>query len=186
MVHGRASYSWRIATAALSFDTGSTRMTGWRWRISRNNIGLLIAPREAMRYSILLVLIALPGLAGNPRHFETSGPAVSGSAALSLYAYGLAPTAMATDPAGNVYVTGSTQSNVFFATSGAVQPAYGGGTCIPFTIGPSISRPQPCSDAFVVKLNPAGDIVYATYLGGNGDDRALAIAADAEGNAYVA
>ena len=138
-----------------------------------------------MRYLILL-LMALPGLAETPRHFQASGPAVSGSAALSLFAYGLAPSAMATDPAGNIYVTGSTQSNVFFATSGAVQPAYGGGTCIPF--GPPVAPkiPQPCSDAFVVKLDPAGDIVYATYLGGNGDDHALAIAADAEGNAYVA
>ena len=40
--------------------------------------------------------------------------------------------------------------------------------------------------AFVVKLNPAGSgLVYATRLGGGGDDRATSIAVDSEGNAYV-
>src|SRR5271157_741178 len=42
-------------------------------------------------------------------------------------------------------------------------------------------------DVFVAKLNPAGTaLVYSTYLGGSGDDRAFGIAVDANGNAYVA
>jgi len=40
-------------------------------------------------------------------------------------------------------------------------------------------------DAFVVKLSPSGQIVYATYLGGAGADAGLGIAVDAAGNAYV-
>jgi len=40
-------------------------------------------------------------------------------------------------------------------------------------------------DAFVVKLNPAGQIVYATYLGGAGADAGLGIAVDSAGSAYV-
>src|SRR6185503_5225659 len=41
-------------------------------------------------------------------------------------------------------------------------------------------------DAFVTKLNPAGNaLVYSTYLGGNSMDAAYGIALDPVGNAYV-
>src|SRR5207247_8031231 len=44
-------------------------------------------------------------------------------------------------------------------------------------------------DAFVTKLNPAGngsaDLVYSTYLGGRGSDQGRGIAVDVAGNAYV-
>ncbi len=36
-----------------------------------------------------------------------------------------------------------------------------------------------------MRLNPAGEVDYATYLGGNGDDRAVGIAVDGQGNMYV-
>lgn len=41
-------------------------------------------------------------------------------------------------------------------------------------------------DAFVMKFDPAGLLVYSTYLGGVGRDRGAGIAVDAAGNAYVA
>jgi photosystem II stability/assembly factor-like uncharacterized protein len=41
-------------------------------------------------------------------------------------------------------------------------------------------------DAFVMKFDPAGLLVYSTYLGGAGRDRSAAIGVDAAGNAYVA
>lgn len=45
------------------------------------------------------------------------------------------------------------------------------------------------SDAFVVKINPAGvtgtQLLYATYLGGSGDDIGYGIAVDSGGDAYV-
>ena len=36
-----------------------------------------------------------------------------------------------------------------------------------------------------MKLSPSNKLVYATYLGGSGQDRANAIAVDSSGNAYV-
>jgi hypothetical protein len=41
-------------------------------------------------------------------------------------------------------------------------------------------------DAFVMKLDPKGNIVFATYLGGNGADLATSVAVDPAGNIYVA
>ena len=40
-------------------------------------------------------------------------------------------------------------------------------------------------DAFIAKLSPAGQLLYLTYLGGNGDDSAFSIAVDSSGNAFV-
>src|SRR5438445_652768 len=79
--------------------------------------------------------------------------------------------AIAVDAAGNAYVTGSTSSNNFPTTSGAVQPTCG------------ISG----GDAFVSKLNETGTtLVYSTCLGGSGGQFGNGIVVDAAGNAYVA
>lgn len=70
--------------------------------------------------------------------------------------------ASAVDSQGDVYVTGQAGSG-FQTTAGAYQTSGSG--------------------AFVAKLNPAGSLVYATYLGNGGTG--LGIAADAAGDAYV-
>src|SRR5260370_20085518 len=45
----------------------------------------------------------------------------------------------------------------------------------------------PCADAFVIKLDPAGNVLFATYFGGNGSQTgASAICVDASGNVYLA
>jgi hypothetical protein len=74
---------------------------------------------------------------------------------------------IAADAAGNVWFVGVTTSNNLPLVA-AVQPTFGGR-----------------SDGFVGKLDPTGAVVYLTYLGGSGTDLALAVAADAAGNAYV-
>ncbi|HYU07061.1 MAG TPA: SBBP repeat-containing protein, partial [Thermoplasmata archaeon] len=80
-------------------------------------------------------------------------------------------TAIAVDASGNAFVTGYTSSVDFPTTPGAFLTTYAGGL----------------RDAFVVKLNPSGtDLVYATFLGGSGTDRAFAIAVDSAGDATVA
>jgi hypothetical protein len=78
-----------------------------------------------------------------------------------------AATAIAVDGAGNIYVAGWSTSPDLPVT-GSIQPRIGGGV-----------------DAFVAKISAAGALIYCTYLGGSGDDRAFGIAVDAEGNAYV-
>ena len=42
------------------------------------------------------------------------------------------------------------------------------------------------NDAFVIKLDPDGNIVYSTYFGGSADDSPAAIAVGSDGSVYVA
>jgi hypothetical protein len=77
---------------------------------------------------------------------------------------------VATDSAGNVYVTGRTQSPDF-PTANAFQAALG---------GPPLDQ-----DAFVTKLTTNGSFVFSTYLGGSNTDVGYGIATDSSGNAYV-
>ncbi|UFP92794.1 SBBP repeat-containing protein [Gloeobacter morelensis] len=73
------------------------------------------------------------------------------------------------DSAGNVYITGITNSANFPTTPGSYQGTIGGG-----------------EDAFVAKLNPAGTaLVYSTFLGGSADDAGDGIAVDQAGNVYL-
>ena len=67
-----------------------------------------------------------------------------------------------------------------------VRPAFGGGTCVSYNNGPLNPFYYPCDDAIVVKLDPQGNVVFATFLGGAGLDTVTAIAVDASGNIYVA
>jgi uncharacterized protein (TIGR03437 family) len=89
--------------------------------------------------------------------------------------------AVTTDAAGNSYFTGSVNSSSFPATPNAFQTKLTSSECV----GSPTYFP-PCSDAFVVKLDPYGNIVWATYLGGNGGDSGTAIAIDGGGNVFVA
>ncbi len=84
-------------------------------------------------------------------------------------AYGIA-----VDGAGCAYLTGLTGSTNLPVTPGAFQPLRAGGT-------------NAGIDVFVLKLNPAGtELVYGTYLGGDGSETGYYIAVDAGGNAYIA
>src|SRR5258708_10817270 len=79
-----------------------------------------------------------------------------------------AVTGVALDSAGNLYATGWTEA-LNFPIVGAEQAVNMGGV-----------------DAFVVKLNPNGSaLLYATYVGGRGEDKGAAIAVDSSGQAYV-
>ncbi|MEI9814350.1 MAG: SBBP repeat-containing protein [Acidobacteriota bacterium] len=90
-------------------------------------------------------------------------------------------SAIAIDGAGAVYATGLTMSTDFPVSSSAYQKTFAG----PSTL--SSSRAGTFGDAFVTKLDPAGNrLVYSTYLGAGDDDMAGAIAVDSSGNVFVA
>ncbi len=73
---------------------------------------------------------------------------------------------MAVDSAGNVYITGTTNSSDF-PTLGPLQATRG------------------LSDAFVAKFSPTGSLLYSTYLGGKDSDVGRGIAVDPTGAVYV-
>jgi hypothetical protein len=76
---------------------------------------------------------------------------------------------IAIDAAGNAYVTGFTSSTDFPTTADALQ-----------------RTKRPNQEAFLLKLNPAGNgVTYATYLGGDGDDVGMGVAVDPAGGVYV-
>ena len=86
---------------------------------------------------------------------------------------------IAVDGAGNAYVVGDTSSSDF----PLMNPLQAANHSSPCPGGSSLSL---CNEAFVVKLNAAGNtLIYSTYLGGTGDDQANAIAVDVAGNAYI-
>jgi hypothetical protein len=86
------------------------------------------------------------------------------------------------DSAGNLYITGSTNSTNFPLMNPA-QDFGGGGISCPRDAAPY----RLCYDVFVTKLNPAGNtILYSTYIGLPGEDEGYAIAVDGSGNAFVA
>ncbi len=67
----------------------------------------------------------------------------------------------------NIYVVGQTSSNDFPLLN-PEQPSFGGSF-----------------DAFIAKITSAGVKVYATYLGGSGDDRGTGIGVNSMGAVYV-
>ena len=77
---------------------------------------------------------------------------------------------IATDAAGSAWVTGRTRGAGFPTTYAARQPESGG-----------------MSDAFIGRLSPDGStLLYASYLGGKGEDEGNAIGVDGVGNVHLA
>src|SRR4029077_15688456 len=113
-----------------------------------------------------------PTFGGFTDVFVTKINAAGSAYVYSTYLGGSGPDVgqgIAVDGAGNAYVTGYTLSTNF-PTNKPLQNAHS----------------SFANDAFVSKINTAGSaLVYSTYVGGSGDDRAAGIAVDKAGNAYV-
>jgi gliding motility-associated-like protein len=74
------------------------------------------------------------------------------------------------DGAGNIYLASNSQSTNFPVTAGSFQTVFGGGA----------------QDAVLLKFNPTlSTMLFATFLGGTGNDAAYVLAFGANGNVYV-
>jgi hypothetical protein len=112
-----------------------------------------------------------PGLRGGRDAFVARLNAQGNGFVFSTY-YGGSGTdiasAVAVDPFQAVYLAGETTSTDF--------PV----------VAPYQANPGGLTDAFLVRFQPNGAVFYATYLGGSGEDRALAVAVTGERAPYVA
>jgi hypothetical protein len=77
----------------------------------------------------------------------------------------------ACDTQGNIYVTGATTVSDLPGTTNAFQP---------------IPAPNSTMSAFVAKFNPAGQLLWCTYLGGNNQSMGVGVAAMPNGGVAVA
>jgi hypothetical protein len=75
--------------------------------------------------------------------------------------------AVAVDASGNLYVAGRTASSDFPVLDGLGTTLSGGG------------------DAFVAKVDPSGELVWSSYLGGSSGDSARGVAVDENGSVYL-
>jgi Beta-propeller repeat len=80
---------------------------------------------------------------------------------------------VAVDAQGNMYVARGTSSTDFPVTAGAYDGTFN-------------NPGSPMLDRFVAKLSPTEQLLWSTYLGGSGYDRAYAIEVDPQGFVYVA
>jgi hypothetical protein len=80
--------------------------------------------------------------------------------------------AIASDSDGDTYVAGVTTSSSFPTTPGAYQTAKG-------------DNSTDDGDAFIVKFDPSGKLLWSTYFGGDGNETVGNIAVDSIGNVYL-
>jgi uncharacterized protein (TIGR03437 family) len=128
-----------------------------------------------------------PGFAGGVAQSAISGDAfvakidpVSGHVIYNTYLGGRGDDfaqGVAVDNTGAAIVAGYTTSPNFPVTPNAYNGKYGGAGGNNYKI---------FGDAFLTKLNPAGNaLIYSTYFGGSQDDGALSVALDSSGAAYI-
>ena len=152
-----------------SMDAGITWAIATNGMMTNRVLSLAINPQSP---SILYA-----GLHGKPFFGDKDVFVFKSSPAFPLYSAVFGGTRsdegwdVTTDSAENVYLVGATTSTNFpTAAIGTMRGTNSGGT----------------SDAFVAKLNSAGDeLIYSVYLGGTKRDLAYGVAVDATGSAYV-
>jgi len=100
----------------------------------------------------------------SPDHGQFAFATLLGGSGGEFYLW---PTA---DASGNIFIVGSTSSQDFPVTAGALQKSYGGGG----------------TDAVLAILGGDGSsLIYATYLGGSGDDLIRSLALGPKGEVYL-
>jgi uncharacterized protein (TIGR03437 family) len=131
---------------------GRRYINGQFRRLGAREIGIRIARYDRARSLVVDPVLAYSSLLGG------------GSPSDSTAVYGIA-----SDAAGNAYVTGLTSATDYPVTN-ALQANFGG----------------PNGDAFVTKISADGStLLYSTFLGGNNTDQGNAIAVDSTGAVWV-
>ncbi len=80
------------------------------------------------------------------------------------------------DPAGNLFFTGKTHSNGLPTTPGAHQSDLSSHGTLPLL---------EAYDVFLGKMDGSGNLLWATYFGGNHSDKVYGCATDASGSVYI-
>ncbi|MCX6352638.1 MAG: SBBP repeat-containing protein, partial [Bacteroidetes bacterium] len=146
--NGNGIRQWATYNGGEAYDEGES--------ISKDKFGnIYISGKTASTKNISTSWVYQTALAGYYdvflSKFDKSGIRIWGTYyGGKLADYGLANT---TDDSGNIYVTGQTLSTTKMATKGIYQDSLAGGR-----------------DAFLVKFNTKGNIVWGTYYGGKDDD----------------
>lgn len=110
-------------------------------------------------------------LGGAQDAFLTKLAAATGALTWSTYVGGTGDesgSAVAADASGNAFVTGQTGSATSIASGTGYDASLNGPT-----------------DAFIVKVSPAGALSFGTYVGGDADDQGLGVKVDSTGNVYI-
>ena len=187
-------YSALFSGSTVDCGGGSSCFTGGRY-----TTGIAVAV-DAAGEAYLAGNTNTDNLPTTPGAFLTKGPGAfvakvnAAGSALAYLTY-ISPTnfiyapnanpaviaaALAVDAAGDVFLAGATFDPSLPATAGAYQSTFSG----PYQ--PGVTYPLPPTDAFALKLNPAGTaVVWASYLGGTGVDAAKSVALDASGNVWL-
>ncbi len=187
-------YSTVLSGASVDCGAGSSCYTG-----GRSTTGLAVAV-DAAGEAYLAGNTNTNDLPTTPSAFLTKGPGAfvakvnAAGSALAYLTY-ISPTnfiytpnanpaviaaAIAVDAVGDAFLAGATFDPSLPATTGAYQSTFSG----PYQ--PGVTYPLPPTDAFALKLNPAGTaVVWASYLGGSGVDAAKSVALDASGNVWL-
>jgi uncharacterized protein (TIGR03437 family) len=167
--HGDVAYGLAVDTSGNAYITGATTSADFP-----STIGAFQTANPGIRSAFISKL----NPTGTALVYSTYLGGGSGG-----YGLGELARAIVVDSAGNAYVAGASFSGNFPLTAGAVQTQ---------------NKCFFCSQAFAVKLNPAGSaLLYSTYLGGTGagvfsigpavfqGDSATGLWVDAAGNTYV-
>ena len=176
----KGKFSWKVAFGCLvlgsqlieagspvDFSTylgGSGTDVGWDVAIDGDDAPALVGFTDSFD------LFAGLGVERDPNGFGNDGFATrfdrDGRLLFGVYLGGTAEDkALAARFLGDdLVVVGPTASADFPVTDDAFQPVYGGGAY----------------DAFLVRLSPLGEIVYATFLGGSGEDSSCSLAVDGD------
>lgn len=126
----------------------------------------------------LPTLLATALCAANVPTF-TYSPAISPTGSAN---YGQASIhAVTIDSSANTYIAGTILQGTISTTPGAFQSSPGAFLCSSIFGGLT-----PCPNSFVLKLDPTGAVVFATFFGGTGGASIAGIAVDPQGNVYIA